>query len=186
MAPTKDICSCSNKEMAFFEQLYTKYYRLMYKTACHYALSQHDVEDVLQDALTRLLVKIPKLMILPSYALPTYLVYTVKNTALNHNKHKAIIKSHEVPDDVLSEKLYKDTSDSISDTLEKKEYNENILHVWNALSFKERDLLYRKYVLEQQDSELAEDLHCQPDSIRMMLTRARRKARSLMNRRDLK
>lgn len=62
-----------DQERAFFEQLYLKYHRLMYKTASMYVTDQSDIEDVLQDAIERLLVRTPKLMRIPCCALPTIL-----------------------------------------------------------------------------------------------------------------
>lgn len=50
-----------DQERAFFEQLYLKYHRLMYKTASMYVTDQSDIEDVLQDAIERLLVRTPKI-----------------------------------------------------------------------------------------------------------------------------
>ena len=46
----------------------------------------------------------------------------------------------------------------------------------------ERALLEGKYILAQSDKELAADFKCKPDSIRMKLTRARRKLLDIMKR----
>ena len=47
---------------------------------------------------------------------------------------------------------------------------------FNKLSSKDKDVLVGKYVLGLTDKELAEMNGCKPNSIRMVLTRARRRA----------
>ena len=53
---------------------------------------------------------------------------------------------------------------------------ETLKFLWPRLSEEDRILLEGKYVWGQSDKELAEILHCKPSSIRMKLTRARRRA----------
>lgn len=48
------------------------------------------------------------------------------------------------------------------------------------LSAEDRALLEGKYILGDSDEMLARTLHCKPSSIRMKLTRARRRALKLL------
>lgn len=174
-----------NQERAFIEQLYLKYHRLMYKTASTYVTDQSDIEDVLQDAVERLLARTPKLMRIPCCALPTYLIYTVRSTAINFQRHQSVVAKHTLPmvsdNENAHSQNYEDTPQQI---LEAKEHLQRIGDVWNKLPDTDQELLYRKYVLEQTDTELAEIFHCKPGSIRVKLTRARRRASDLLNRSD--
>lgn len=51
---------------------------------------------------------------------------------------------------------------------------------WPRLDENTRWLLEARYILDYSDGELARELGVKPDSVRMALTRARRKARRLM------
>ena len=64
--------------------------------------------------------------------------------------------------------------------VEKLDANQQLSLLWDKLPEEDQDLLYRKYIAEQTDDELAAIFHCKKDSIRMKLTRARRKAMKLL------
>ena len=61
------------------------------------------------------------------------------------------------------------------------EHKERLYEVWGQLPEEDLILLEGKYILRCTDSELAEQLHCKPDSVRMKLTRVRRKVFRMMN-----
>ena len=166
--------------LAFMTDLYRRYSRLMYATARRCVSSGQDCEDIVQDAVESLCKKLHTLMDLPAPALPVYIVYTVKNQAKNFIRHQAVVQKHIVewnggcldsreaplpPPEALAE-LREDAA--------------RLYAVWPRLPEQDRELLYRKYVLDQSNEELAEFFRCRKDSIRMRLTRARRKAISLM------
>ena len=49
------------------------------------------------------------------------------------------------------------------------------IKIWQELEQEDRFLLEGRYILRYTDRELAEEIGCQPNSVRMKLTRARRK-----------
>ena len=55
-----------------------------------------------------------------------------------------------------------------------------LAQVWPRLDENTRWLLEARYILDYSDGELARELGVKPDSVRMALTRPRRKARRLM------
>lgn len=65
------------------------------------------------------------------------------------------------------------------DTLRRLELDA-LAQVWPRLDENTRWLLEARYILDYSDGELARELGVKPDSVRMALTRARRKARRLM------
>lgn len=65
------------------------------------------------------------------------------------------------------------------DTLRRLELDV-LAQVWPRLDENTRWLLEARYILDYSDGELARELGVKPDSVRMALTRARRKARRLM------
>ena len=167
-------------EREFFSKLYQRYQRLIYSVAKHYAANEHEAEDMMQDAVERLLQRIPKLMELPSCTLPTYFVYTIRSVAVNYKKHQNVIEKHTRPLDPEDKNTYEYPSDSPQEILEREERQREFAAIWERVPRDDAELLYRKYVLQESDEKLAEIYHCKKESIRMKLTRARRKAIALM------
>ena len=74
-----------------------------------------------------------------------------------------------------------DQPESIIERIEDlQEKRTSLTKVWMQLTDAEQELLYRKYVLDQTTEELAGIFQCSRDSIRMRLSRARRKSLRLM------
>lgn len=174
----------SEDECAFFTTLYQRYQRLIYSVAKHYAANETEAEDIMQDSIERLLKRIPKLMELPGCALSTYLVYTVKSTAINFKKHQKVVEKHTQPVTPKDRDTYEDAGASPQEILEREERQRQFIDIWDQIPREDAELLYRKYVLRQSDEMLAGLYHCKKDSIRMKLTRAKRKAIALMKEGD--
>ena len=164
----------------FMKDLYKKYSRLMYATALSMIPNCQDCEDIVQDAVESLCKKVHTLMGLPAPALPVYIVYTVKNRASNFKRHQTVKDKHVVA--MANTSLEQiEAPDPLPETrMELEEQVDALYRVWPQLPEQDRDLLYRKYALRQSNEELAEFLHCKPDSVRMRLTRVKRKAAALM------
>lgn len=171
------IDSVEESDKSFFEHLYKKYNRLMFSTAHHYYSDLCDCEDIVQDAIVNLCGKVKVLRELPSHALPAYISYAVKNVAINHYRHRAVVAKHtqafaddEIEDQVITPQDY----------ILLAELKADLTRVWSRLPEQDQELLYRKYIFEQNDGELAEIFHCRKENIRMRLSRARKRAAKLI------
>ena len=69
---------------------------------------------------------------------------------------------------------------SLEERILLEEQKEHLIQIWSSLHEEEQLLLEGKYILGYKDTELADMLGCKKDSIRMKLTRARRRAFQLM------
>lgn len=101
-----------------------------------------------------------------------YIVSTVRNAAINYLRQQALEGEHS---DSLDEDIpsLEDLSLIVS--------QRNLLsEVWSQLSQEDRFLLEGRYIIGASDKELASTLNCKSDSIRMKLTRARRRAFALV------
>ena len=163
----------------FIISLYQDYYLLMFATAKEYFPSQSDREDVVQTSLESLIRNIDTLRALSRCTLVSYIVITIRNTSYNllkRNKRDAdlFVKMEHNPEvDELAAKL---SADEMFMLIHRK----NLLsRIWDQLSAEDRFLLNGKYVVGCSDQELAASLNCKPSSIRMKLTRARRRALTL-------
>ena len=168
-------------DRAFMQEVYQQNERLMYAIALKYASNTQDCEDIVHDTVEKLCKNIAKIKELPNSALRAYVVYAVRNTAINFRKHQATINRHIQQlsgDDSNSEY---DQPESIIERIEDlQEKRTRLTKVWTQLTDAEQELLYRKYVLDQTTEELAGIFQCSRDSIRMRLSRARRKSLRLM------
>lgn len=168
-------------DRAFMQEVYQQNERLMYAIALKYASNTQDCEDIVHDTVEKLCKNIAKIKELPNSALRAYVVYAVRNTAINFRKHQSTINRHIQQlsgDDSNSEY---DQPESIIERIEDlQEKRTRLTKVWTQLTDAEQELLYRKYVLDQTTEELAGIFQCSRDSIRMRLSRARRKSLRLM------
>ena len=131
--------------------LYEEFHRLMFSTARKYTSNQTDCEDIVQNALVGLMQKISKLRQFDRCILTAYIVSTVRNAAINYLRQQALEGEHS-----------------------------DLSEVWSQLSQEDRFLLEGRYIIGASDKELASTLNCKSDSIRMKLTRARRRAFALV------
>lgn len=168
-------------DRAFMQEVYQQNERLMYAIALKYASNTQDCEDIVHDTVEKLCKNIAKIKELPNSALRAYVVYAVRNTAINFRKHQSTINRHiqQLSGDDSSSEY--DQPESIIERIEDlQEKRTSLTKVWTQLTDAEQELLYRKYVLEQTTEELAGIFQCSRDSIRMRLSRARRKSLRLM------
>ena len=168
-------------DRAFMQEVYQQNERLMYAIALKYASNTQDCEDIVHDTVEKLCKNIAKIKELPNSALRAYVVYAVRNTAINFRKHQSTINRHiqQLSGDDSSSEY--DQPESIIERIEDlKEKRTSLTKVWMQLTDAEQELLYRKYILDQTTEELAGIFQCSRDSIRMRLSRVRRKSLRLM------
>jgi len=164
----------------FMASLYTNYHRLMYSEICKIIGETPAAEDILQDSLIKLVDKIPLLKTLDKPRKINYIITTVRNMSKNHLRKQSGINIYSLDDEsndignTISDGT--NTEDAIILCYEKR----NFEIVWAQLDDASRTLLEGKYILEKNDAELGEMLGLKQSSVRMMLTRARRKALKLM------
>ena len=171
----------SDKE--FMVHLYTKYENLLFYTAQKYISERGSVEDVVQESLVKLHEKIRTIKPMPEIVLASYIRTTVRNTAINILK----IAGYEEDRQISTENII-DVMDehalSLDTLMQISRYRELLSKIWPELSKEEQFLLEGKYILGYSDRELSTELCCQPSSVRMKLTRARRHALSILASRE--
>ena len=167
-------------ERQFMISLYKKYYKLMFSTARKYVSDYHATEDIVQESLINLLKNIRTIMPLDNCSLAGYIVCTVRNTSINHLKKECVEKKHVGATPVEGSDAEISSAPSIEEILLLKEEIHTLLSVMDQLREEERTLLYGRYLLGLSDEEVAETIQCKPSSVRMKLTRVRRKVMGMM------
>ncbi len=170
----------SESDGEFIARLYEEFKYIMLSTAKRYVDSPEDREDIVQESVVKLLGKAPLLRGKERPALAAYVVYTVRNTAINHLRHVSVEKAHfeELDGDAEPEA----GAMPLDELMALREREVHLDRLLSRLSQDDRTILIGKYILEYSDEELARELGCKSASVRMKLTRARRSALKMIAR----
>ena len=157
-----------NMDREYMLWLYERYVSYLFFAAGKFTDSQPDREDLVHGALLRLMKNVSTLRELEPNALAGYLYLTVKSVWLDRN-------NRELPQ-----------AEDILDNLGSHDIEDEHLAKWDVAALKERlprkewFLLQSKYIVGCTDGEIGGILGCSAASVRMMLTRARRHAKAVL------
>lgn len=161
-------------DQQYMEGLYHQFKRLMFATAGKYAADPDDREDLVQSALVRLVKKLPTLRTMERCAQASYIVFTVRSVAIDAlRKGGRQLQGTSLEEEALQ---VPDEAPTMDEYLLARERVDRLRAIWPRLGEEDRLLLEGKYLRGCSDRELAQLLGCRADSIRMKLTRARRRA----------
>lgn len=159
--------------------LYSEFEKLMYSTALKYTSVPQIAEDIVQDSMVNLIKKVDTIRSMKRQVLASYITSTVRNTSINRIKALEYEREHVLEDS--DEELESVPTDiSLESIVQLSEDIKSLSLIWGMLSKEDQFLLEGKYILGYNNKELAQMFLCQPSSIRMKLTRARRNALALL------
>ena len=169
----------SPDDQAFFQNFYHEYRDLMLYAAKRYASTPEDCEDLVQDSLLRLMKNISTLRELSGCKIANYIVLTIRTQFIDQLRRKQSPATADLYGSMLEQCLNEDAwnTDTETDMLNRLE----IQSVMERLPVTDRIVLEGWYIMGYSQEELAAQLGCKPDSIRMALSRARKKARALLD-----
>lgn len=153
-------------------EFYIGYKDSMYNEARKYMCRAEDVEDMVFEALARIIDKMDVFRDLQPKQRIVYAVTAVRNVCfiyLNRNNLHPMLSF-----DALGVEHPTQDSQSLEELTQRRILNEQVRQVWSTLTEQERMLLEQKYILKWSDEELSRLLGIQSQSVRMRLTRAKR------------
>ena len=152
----------------------------MYSEAIKVLQDQCDPEDVVQTSLVKLIEKVSLLRSLDERPRVNYIITTVKHTAISALREMKPDKLNSLDDEDWSEdrQLYADGS--LEEAVFRRENVGRMASVWCQLDSRSQYLLQARYFLDMKQEEIAAELHIKPDSVRMEMSRARKKVRELL------
>ena len=163
-------------DRVFMEELYTQYHRLMYAQALQVLRSSDAAEDAVSESLVHLIKKIELLRTLQCNKLKAYIVITVKHTAITL-LHRS---SREQPTDETS--FLNIPSDRRTDDRALEEAGvERIKEAICLLPEREKNMMLMRYFREMTDEEIAETTGLKPVSVRVHLSRARKRLAGILS-----
>lgn len=157
----------------FMTNLYLRCEKRMYREASKLFSRPSDIEDVVYEALAKLIDKIAVLQELSEGERLQYVIVTVKHTAINMTRRASFLPTASF--DEMDSFFTAPTDASPEDYILKEQRNAYLRSIFSEISLEDRLLLEQKYILKWTDAEIAEGLSIQPASVRMRLTRTKRK-----------
>jgi len=167
----------SPDDCEFIENLYLSYKRLMFSEILKITGDRWATEDIIQTVIVKLIGKLTLLRTLSKPKLINYIITASRNTALNHLR--SLNRVIEVPYEDSIEDIAEYSSE-IDNKLLIREQLENVHTAWKKLDNRNKRVLELKYVLEKTNEEISSELGIKPESVRMILTRARNSLKSHM------
>lgn len=175
MPSRKRIFPVPSSDRVFFQQFYESHKGFFFYIARQYAPIQSDCEDLVQEALMRLMNNIPTLKTLTPNKAAKYIALTVKTAYLDLEKRKYSANEVATEDTLLMRLLDQDALSHDGESI-----SNAILSLKESLPARDWLVLEGKYILGYSQEELAGLIGVSPDSLRMILTRARKKAKEIL------
>lgn len=172
---------CTDDDREFIQKIYENYYPIMKKKVYEVLKDYSCVDDIINDSFIKLIGKIKTLKNLDDKKLVAYLVYTVKNTAIDYIKKSATTNKNTyfgLSNDLLNE--IPDLKENPEQILSNKELKLDLWAAIDKVSDTDKVLLYNKYILELSDREISELMNIPTANIRTYMTRARRRVLSIL------
>ena len=161
-------------DRAFMEQLYIEYKGLMYGVALTYLHNNEDAQDAVNDAIIRLMNKASELRGKNRSVLRSYIVSTMKRTALNVIRKKKTVRKRVRSVDIEEMEAYADQKTEVDTAVIANSTSAELRKAVEQLTNRERTVLRLKYFEEWSDADIAQWLGLAESSIRTYLVRARR------------
>ena len=164
-------------DQVFIQQLYEEHKNLMLYTASKYSDNPLDQEDIVQEALFRLMRNTSALRRIPCCNLKRYIVLTIRTVFLDMQKKRGVamlsLDDERLEIVLRQELLHEDGISELSARLD-------VRRLKRELPARDWGLLEGKYIHELPDALLGQLIGVSAGSVRMLLTRARKQAKKIL------
>lgn len=162
----------------FFLEFYKTHKKLLFCLAQQYTTTKPDYEDIVHDAIVKLLNNVRVLRTINTNKAAKYISLTVKTVFLDRERSKSGVTILSLDDDTLEALLnarchIPDNDAELSAYLEVEKLKA-------SLSTRDWLVLEGKYILGYSQEELGKLIGVAPDSVRTILCRAKENARKLL------
>lgn len=174
MGRTKNAKSNALDDKAFFLRFYEENKGFLFYTAQKYTDDPGDCEDIVQESILRLLKNVSTLRSLERNQAFKYIALTVRSAFLDHQRKKHTAQMLTADDGMLEALFREEQPDSpLSAYLE-------VMALKQSLPPRDWMVLEGRYILGYSYEELSEQLGLTQENIRMIVSRAKEKARKLL------
>ena len=159
----------------FMTSLYYDYNRLIFFEIRSLIGMPDNIEDLVQETLIRLIDKVGLLERLDQSRLVAYIAETAKNVAKNQLR-----RNRDLVISVENFSRIPDAGESVEDKVISGLNLKAMEKLWDELPEDIQTLFRMKYFLHMSNEEIAQTLHIKPESVRMRISRARKKVLALL------
>ena len=165
-------------DRAFMTELYYQYERLIWSEIRKILKDHPEAEDVFQTCLMKLVRNVKKLRSLTTTReLVNYIMTAAQHTALDAVRGKKNQPMESINDEEWDGRRSLRSEDDLEEILYRRESVAQLESIWPLLDERSRYLLEGKYFLDLSTREMGAVLHITHDSVRVELSRARKKVR---------
>lgn len=164
----------------FFESFYERNKRFVFYIAGKYATVVEEREDLVQDAIERLLSNVSTLKELNEKKEKKYIALTVRTAYIDNEKKKKKICGSPEQSGAIMETLVLAGIVSLEDAHRLSAWLD-VEQLRKELPSRDWYVLEGKYLLGYTQEQLANQIGVSPDSIRMIICRAKGKARLILH-----
>lgn len=168
----------THEERSFVKSLWNDHHQFMRNKIGRLGVRGSDIEDVLMDCFLDLIRVQTKLSRMDPNELRAYISIAVRNRCqrwhLLNNRLTFVPLDDDTVDAISRAQLIEDNLIARMDT----EYQTALL--LSGLSERDKLILFGHFIEGQTDEELAESLRCKKNSVRSLLSRAKKNARAIL------
>lgn len=162
-----------------YERIYDKYADSLYRIAKSILKDEHLAQDVLQECLLKIFLRIEHIDDIDSSKTKAYITAIAKTTAIDfYRKEKRVeyvTESEEIS-------LYDIACNfNVEEILANAELSKNLSGYLNELSFTDKNIIMLKYLYSYDDREIAEMTGITHGNVRIRLMRAKQKLAKLIS-----
>lgn len=179
MYPVAIMMISDESDKEFMEQLYCKYYKMMFRMARSLSASHQDTEDIVADSIVSLIGKISVLRQLDCSVLEGYIISVVKNTSFLH--WRKLKGRNEVQlDDSIAE-TYPDNAETPEENLLIECSVRELTNCIGKLKEEDQILLRMRYFEKRSNKEIAAAFDIKESHVRTKLTRIRYRLHNMLS-----
>lgn len=182
MLPAVVLLLEDENDRVFMTRLYMEYRGLMFALAYAMLGSAEEAQDAVNDAVVCLIEKVSVLRGKPRCILRSYIVSTIRHTAIDALRKRARKSEPLLILDAEDAAPLEDEAASIDAEVAARADHEDFLRALTAMPERDRHLLQWKYYDEWSDEEIAKLLGIGRNSVRAALWKARKRLREELER----
>ena len=176
MRKKKERIPLTAEERVFMEELYEKHKKTMYFAARRETSDPELIKDLMQECFLNLIKNISTVRKLDCCKVDAYIVVVIRRLYINHAKKESrtTLLPIELPSIAAKADIY-----AAEIAQEQEDAKLDLETMLAQLSVRDSLLLQSKYITGMEDEALAAEFGCKPSSIRMLLSRARKRAEAI-------
>lgn len=175
----KEFRALTEGEINYFSEFFSDYGSFLYSAASRFARNPADCDDIVQDAVLRLMQNILTLRELPRGKIHRYIVCTVRAAFCDRERREQTEKLLFLEDSALGQIP---VEAGAQEDMETRMYAVLAVRMLEErLSARDWRVLVGRHVYGLSQEELGHLIGVEPNSVRMILHRARKRARKLLD-----